>query len=121
MKLVRAENTGRGTVLGTRIALANRWWLRLRGLSSRAALEEGEGLLLDPCRAVHMFGMRFSIDVAFLGRDGSVVALYPALAPGSRTRFHRSARVALELPVGALAASGTQEGDRILCIEQETS
>ena len=121
MKLLRVENADRGTLLGSRIGRANRWWLRLRGLSGRDTLREGEGLLLEPCRAVHMLGMRFPIDVVFLAADGSVVAVYPALAPGARTRYHRAARSALELPAGTLASSGTREGDRILCSEQETS
>ena len=68
-----------------------------------------------------MFGMSYSIDVAFLSRDGAVVALYPALAPGARTKYHKAAFSALELPAGTLASSGTLAGDRILCFEQETS
>ena len=120
MRLVEARNADRGTVLGARVELADRWWLRLRGLSGRTSLGPDEGLLLDPCRAVHMFGMHFSIDVAFLARDGSVVALYPSLAPGARTPYHRAARSALELPAGTLAATGTMPGDRIHCSVQET-
>jgi hypothetical protein len=119
--MLRAENADRGTQLGSQIGRANRWWLRLRGLTGREALCEGEGLLLEPCRAVHMLGMRFPIDVAFLAPDGSVVALYHGLAPGARTRYHRAARSALELPAGTLASSATREGDRILCSEQEAS
>lgn len=60
-----------------------------------------------------MMGMRFPIDVAFLDERGNVVASYAALGRGRRTRWHRAARSALELPVGVLAASGTQDGDRI--------
>ncbi len=117
MRYLRAENRVRGSVLGTRVALADRWWLRLRGLLGRPALDAGEGLMLRPCRAVHMLGMSYPLDVAFLGRDGSVVASYHALRPGGRTGWHRGAREALELPAGTLAASGTVEGDTIVCTE----
>lgn len=120
MKLVEARNADRGTLLGASVGVADRWWHRLRGLSGRMGLEPGEGLLLDPCRAVHMFGMRFPIDVAFLARDGLVVAVYPSLAPGARTQYHRAARSALELPAGTLAATGTIPGDRIHWSVQET-
>jgi uncharacterized membrane protein (UPF0127 family) len=119
MRLVEARNPARGTVLGGKVQVADRWWLRLRGLLGRSGLAEGEGLLIEPCRAVHMSGMRFPIDVAFLARDGAVVALYPDLAPGARTAWHRAARSALELPAGTLAVSGTREGDVILCATQE--
>jgi len=119
MRLVHARNAARGTVLGERVQVADRWWLRLRGLLGRDGLAAGEGLLIEPCRAVHMAGMKFPIDVAFLARDGAVVALYPDLAPGARTAWHRGARRALELPAGTIAASGTREGDVILCATPE--
>ena len=119
MKTVQARNADRGTVLGTRIGVADRWWLRLRGLLGRPPLASGEGLLIEPCRAVHMAGMKYPIDVAFLARDGGVVALYPTLPPGARTAWHRAAWRALELPAGALAGSGTREGDVILCTTEE--
>lgn len=112
-------NAERGTVLGTSVAVADRWWPRFRGLLGRDRLRAGEGLLLDPCRAVHMFGMQFPVDVAFLARDGAVVAVYPGLAPGARTGWHRRATRALELPAGTLGESGTREGDRLVLTEQE--
>lgn len=85
----------------------------MRGLLGRPPLAEGEGLLLTPCTAVHMHGMRYHLDVVFFGRDGRVIAGYPALAPGERTRWHREAVHALELPPGTLAASGTLPGDEL--------
>lgn len=113
MRFVRAVNTARGRILGTRIGVADRWWLRLRGLSGRADLPSGEGLLLSPCRAVHMMGMKFPLDVAFLDAGNRVVARYERLPPGGRTRWHRRARAALELPAGTLAETRTVEGDLI--------
>ena len=114
MRHVRAANPARGSVLGTRIGLADRWWLRLRGLLGREALSAGEGLILRPCRAVHMRGMAFPLDVAFLDRSGAVVAAYHSIPPGARTRWHKAARDALELPAGTLVASGTAIGDTIV-------
>jgi uncharacterized membrane protein (UPF0127 family) len=46
-----------------------------------------------------------------------VVATYHRLAPGARTRWHAGARDALELPAGTLAATGTLDGDTIVCME----
>ena len=121
MKYVRAENTVRRTVLGTRIGMADWWWLRLVGLLGREQLVPGEGLLLRPCRAIHMLGMSQSLDVAFLDPSGRVVATYAGLSPGRRTSWHSQARDALELPLGTLAATDTREGDTIVCSAEETS
>lgn len=119
MRQVRVAN-GRGRLLGDRIGVADRWWLRLRGLLGRPALVQGEGLLLEPCRAVHMLGMRFPLDVAFLDASGAVVAVYHALAPGAHTSWHSAAATALELPAGTLQASGTGVGDTIVCTPEES-
>ena len=115
MRYLRAVNRARRSVLGTRVGVADRWWLRLRGLYGRPPLAEGEGLLLRPCPAVHMVGMSYPLDVAFLDRGGTVIAVYPGLAPGARTRWHGRTAEALELPAGVLAASGTVRGDTIDC------
>jgi len=110
---VTVTNVSRGRTLGTRIGVADGWWSRLRGLLGRPVPVEGEGLLLVPCRSVHMFGMRGALDVAFVDREGAVIAAYHALPPGGRTRWHRGARAALELPSGTLRRTGTREGDTL--------
>jgi uncharacterized membrane protein (UPF0127 family) len=118
VRYVQVWNPDRHAILGTRVGVADGWWHRLVGLSGRRELATGEGLLLRPCRAVHMFRMRFPLDVAFLDTCGRVVALYGRLTPGARTRWHRDAADALELPAGTFAATGTAEGDMVVCTEE---
>jgi len=113
MSYARLTNVTRGRVLGTGIAVADRWWLRLRGLLGRPPLVVGAGLLLTPCRAVHTFGLSYPVDVVFVDGGGAVVALYQRLAPGHCSRWHKAAVYALELPVGTLAMTGTREGDTL--------
>lgn len=64
---------------------------RLRGLLGRDCAEGV--LLLAPCADIHTVGMRFSIDVAFLGEDGTVLASRRSLAPGSRMAVRGAACV----------------------------
>ena len=113
MSTVRVRNADRDTVLGAEVEVADDWWHRLRGLLGRPPLHPGEGLLISPCRSVHMIGMKFGIDVVFLSREGRVVGLYEALAPGRLTRWHRDAVHALEVPPGTIASSGTRLGDQL--------
>jgi uncharacterized membrane protein (UPF0127 family) len=113
MTYLEVRNPVRGTILGTAVGLADGLWSRWRGLLGRRRLAPGEGLLLTPCRSVHMYGMTFPIDVAFADDAGTVVAAYAGLAPGRRTWWHRDARHALELPSGTLAVTGTCVGDRL--------
>ncbi|CAN5784704.1 DUF192 domain-containing protein [soil metagenome] len=111
--MLEVRNHSRDQLLGHRVGHADRYWSRLRGLLGRKGLEEGEGLLISPSRGVHMFGMRFPLDVVLLDPDGVVHAVYPELAPGRTTGMHRGVRHALELPVGIIATSGTQTGDKV--------
>jgi uncharacterized membrane protein (UPF0127 family) len=113
MRAICVRNLTRACVLGSQVSVADHWWQRLRGLLGRPPLSPDEGLLLVPCRSVHMFGMSYPLDVAFVDPRGTVVAAYHRLAPGRRSRWHRSAAYAVELPGGTLAATGTREGDTL--------
>jgi len=53
---------------------------RARGLLGHDILEPGAGLLLERCRSVHTFGMRFPIDAVLLDRRWRVIAVVQ-LAP----------------------------------------
>ena len=87
------------------------------GLLLTPSLPMGSGLLLTRTNAITMLFMRYAIDVAFLDAAGTVVALAPRLAAWVPARVARRARDTLELPVGALSASGTQVGDELLIEE----
>jgi uncharacterized membrane protein (UPF0127 family) len=57
-----------------------------------------------------MFFMRFPLDVAFIDGDGTVVRAYHGIRPWRMSRIVRGAKAAIELPAGALAASGVAAG-----------
>jgi uncharacterized protein len=48
---------------------------RARGLLGFDGLESDHALLLERCRSIHTFGMRFAIDIAFLDRSYRVLAV----------------------------------------------
>jgi uncharacterized membrane protein (UPF0127 family) len=87
----------------------------MRGLLGRSGLEPGGGMLLTPEPSVHMFFMRFPIDAVFLDRENKVVGVRHELRPW-RVAGARGAYATLELPAGAAAAAGVEEGD-VLVIE----
>jgi len=114
LRSVEVRNRTRGGVLlGDRIGVADRWWPRLRGLLGHPAPREGEGLILMPCRGVHMMGMRYALDVILADARGRVLVCFPHLRPGRTTGMHRDAHVALEIPVGTILRTGTAPGDEL--------
>jgi uncharacterized membrane protein (UPF0127 family) len=105
-------NVTKKTTLASRCHFANSVWKRMVGLLNRRSLGEGEGLLIDRCYGIHTFGMRFPIDVLFLDKDLRVMRAVKAL-PAWRTCAVKRAVYVLELPVGAVENSRTEEGDQI--------
>lgn len=76
---------------------------------------EGQALVIDPCTSIHMFFMRFPIDVLYLDREDRVLRAQKRIKPWRvGPLYTRGARYVIELPVGAIESSGTQIGDRIL-------
>lgn len=113
MKTLQVRNLTREAALAEKVMLADGWWTRLRGMMGRPEPAEDEGMLLAPCQSVHMYWMKYPLDVAFIAPDGQVVATYHGLAPSRRSKWHRDANRALELKAGRLAATRTEVGDRL--------
>jgi uncharacterized protein len=111
VKLVRLVNEAGETVV-ERCAIADKPWSRMRGLLGRRSLPEGEGILLRPASSVHMFFMRFAIDVVWLDRDLRVLDVRPNLRPW-RMAGRRGARAALEVAAGECERVGLSAGDRL--------
>ncbi len=110
LDIMCSVNVTKGTVIATRVQWATGAAKR-RGLLGRDHLHLHEGMYLVPCQWIHMFGMRFPIDVAFLGSDGRVLALHHALPANRLSRLVLRAEGVLELAAGALRASDTEVGD----------
>ena len=99
-----------GRVVCERCEIPENSFGRARGLLGRDGLEPGGGMLIDRAGSVHMFFMRFPLDVVFLDRDRTVVGVRHGLRPW-RVAGARRAVAALELPVGVAAATGIETGD----------
>ena len=89
----------RGLAGGLRIATADSYLARLRGLTGLTGLEAGEGLELPRCRSVHTAGMRFPLDLVWLDADGAVVRVDRGVRP-FRMRSCRAARSVVEAAAG---------------------
>jgi uncharacterized membrane protein (UPF0127 family) len=95
-------NTTKGTMLASSAKLATTYGERRQGLLGRSSLEEGEGLIIRPCKGVHSFGMKFSIDVAYASKDGEILHIISPLHPNRFGPLMLRAAWILELPQGIL-------------------
>jgi hypothetical protein len=112
MSQVTFYNLSKDTLLGDAIHIAETAASRNRGLLRHDRLDEGEGLWIVPCEAVHTFWMKFAIDAVFLDKKKRVTKVVANLRP-SRLAMSWRARSVLELPAGMAARTRTEPGDQI--------
>lgn len=113
MDRIRIYNRTRDVVIAQDAMHALRLKDRLVGLLGSEEWEDSDGLVLDPCNSVHMFGMAYAIDVLFAGGEGRVMRAVQALKPWRLSPVVWGARLAIELPLGRVAATGTCVGDKV--------
>lgn len=95
------------------VKVADTFYLRFKGLLGKKTMPSGEGLLIRPCKQVHMFFMRFPIDVVFLDKHCLIVGLKENLRPWSISPYVKEATQVLELEVGAIQAYDLSIGQEI--------
>lgn len=107
------QGSGPAQVVVNDLELAEAMGKRTKGLIGHALLRSGQGMLIRPCRWIHMFGMSFPIDVIYVNRSGRIVALTENLRPNRIDRPVLSALYVVELPAGEIQRSGLTVGDTV--------
>ena len=109
---LKIRNVTRGTLLADSVEVADTSKKRRTGLLKHDKLDQGEGLWIAPCEAVHTFGMKFPIDVVFLSAGRKVLKTRREMVRRKLSACLWASSV-LELPAGTLAATRTEKGDQL--------
>lgn len=136
MRIVRVQSIKTQAQIADQCFVADSFFTRLRGWIGKSHVVTGEALLLRPCNDIHMWMMRFPIDVVFLreirepsqASQGSqrsqhrdlkwVITSVHENVPAWKVLPLRDGKASdtLELPVGSIRKHGLQCGDELLCI-----
>ncbi|MGW6583732.1 DUF192 domain-containing protein [Streptomyces globisporus] len=95
---------------GVPLRIAASYRARTKGLLGRDGIEGA--MMLTPCGSVHTFRMRFPIDVAYLDRTFTVLAV-TTMKPGRLGLPRLRARHVVEAEAGALERWGVRPGVRL--------
>ncbi|WP_225837273.1 DUF192 domain-containing protein [Streptomyces sp. NK08204] len=106
--IVPGGGGGPAVVLPLEIAASYR--ARTKGLLGRNSVDGA--MLLSPANSVHTFRMRFPIDVAYLDRHLTVIAVH-TMRPGRCGLPRLRSRHVLEAESGAMAEWGMRVGTRV--------
>lgn len=121
VKIVALKNQA---VIADRCRVASSFLSRLIGLIGTQSLAHGQGLLIRPCKEIHMWFMSIPIDVVFIRKEINsestrifrVTSIKENYRPWSLFPVgDRKASETIELPVGTIKKANIQEGDT-LCI-----
>jgi uncharacterized membrane protein (UPF0127 family) len=93
----RMSSTPLQVVAGNEVPVAVGFRARLFGLALLDLEAAGPGLLIPRCASVHTFGMRFALDIYFLGSGDEILGVRRAVPP-RRFVAHRGAASVLEIP-----------------------
>ncbi|MBZ6248078.1 DUF192 domain-containing protein [Streptomyces olivaceus] len=92
------------------LEIAGSYRARTKGLLGRDAVDGA--MLLTPANSVHTFRMRMPIDVAYLDRRLTVIAVR-TMRPGRLGRPRLRSRHVLEAEAGAMERWGVRVGARV--------
>lgn len=116
MRFVKIQNLKNQALIAEKCVVAESFSQRLFGLMSRSALGEKEGMLFPNCKSIHMWFMRFPIDVIFLRSDHKVSSTYSHAKPWKLLPISDlRADSVIEVPAGTLSKIQILPGDE-LCI-----
>ena len=99
-----------GAATSVPLEIATSYRARTRGLLGRDRLDGA--ILLSPANGIHTFRMRMAIDVAYLDRRLTVIAVR-TMPPGRLGLPRLRSRHVLEAEAGAMAGWGVRAGTRV--------
>ena len=102
-----------GEILAENAEIADTPFKRFKGLLGRNALPPNHALVITCCNCVHMFFMRFAIDVIFCDASNRVLRVCENLKPWHISPYVLGARYVIELPAGTIRKRSIQINDSI--------
>ena len=113
MDRIKIINLSKSNIIAEQGLFANSFWNRLNGLIGKKQFDENEAMCIKPCKSVHMFFMRFSIDVVFVDNDNVVIKEITSLKPWQISPYVKQASYVIELPKGTISDKDINIGDKI--------
>lgn len=99
------------TVLFDNVDITTGFWERFRGLMNIQSIPDNYALMIRPCNQVHMFNMKFPLDVIYLSKNNTVVHVDEDLRPWKVGKTVKGAVSVIEVNSGTCARCDICPGD----------
>lgn len=110
---MRVLNKTKHCIIASQGQLADTFFSRLKGLLGRSGLSDQEALVITHCNSIHMFFMKFPIDVIFVDKNNYVVGLVEGIKPFQLSKIYFKSNYAVELMQGKIRKINVEIGDSI--------
>jgi len=104
--------------LCTNCYIANSFFKRFKGLMMAPPISENEGLLLTKTNSIHMFFMKYEIDVIFLDKDNIVIDKIISMKKRRVSKMYKNCKTVVELKSKKLINLDLVIGDKLIFIEK---
>lgn len=110
-------NKTKGVCIVENAQVARTFLQKLVGLMFRDSIAKDEALIFHNVNSIHMFFMRFPIDVVYLDKDNKALKIKHSLKPWRMSSCMR-AKATIELPSRKAQETATEIGDILEFIEK---
>jgi uncharacterized membrane protein (UPF0127 family) len=110
MRLVQAGN---GNIVAEEVMRAFTFFRRLKGMMFTESFPSGSCLHIQPCRSVHTFFMKYTIDILYLDDQYNIVGVEANLKPGKRGAIFPNSVSVIELPEGTIQQNDLRIGQTV--------
>ncbi len=110
---MRIINITKNTVIADRVEKADTFISRMTGLLNRDSIADDSALIITQCKSIHMFFMKFSIDVIFVDRKNTIVGVVEGIKPFSLSPAFYKSSYAIEGAPGMIKRSQCEVGDLV--------
>ena len=97
-----------------KIKIAVTFFDRFLGLMCKKNLPSKSGLLIAPCKSIHMFFMRFSIDAVYTDRNFVIKKIVPNLQPWIGVSICLNAWGVVEMAAGEAERLNLKVGEKLI-------
>ncbi|MCC2677635.1 MAG: putative secreted protein [Pseudobdellovibrio sp.] len=115
MKLYKTTESN-AELLADQLKLADGFYSRAKGLLGQNGLASNQGLWIKPCRDIHTFFMKFSIDCVFLDRKMQIIKIAAGVSPFRLVGPFWKSESVMEFQAGFVEEKKLKVGDQLYVV-----
>ena len=116
MKSVIIKNISKNNIISKDGYITTSFYERFKGLLGKKGLQQQESLIISPCNSIHMFFMKFEIDVLFIDENNKVCYLIESFKTWKMSKVIKNSKYVIELKSKTIYSKNIEVGDKIECI-----